>query len=208
MNDNSRSFARTPTRRLLLSGLLSLTACETVGGGRPSQTETHEGPLAPWARGTLAHLETWPEPKAIADFEMTDRDGDRLSVKDRLNRINLVYFWALWLAPAAKELPQLAALQTRFDGKGLNILAVNIDDREHASEASEVMEANRPLRFYQANKGINLAADLKFNRLPVALILDKTGREIARLEGDTSWLSSDVLEFFEAALSSDSRAYG
>jgi len=208
MNDNSGPWAHVLTRRLLLAGLFSLTACETVGGNGLDQSKTHKGPLAPWAKGTLERLETWLSPQDEIDFEMVDKDGGHLYVRDRLNKITVLYFWALWLAPAAKELPQLAGLQTHFDGKGLSILAVNVDDREHASGASEVVEAYKPLQFYQAIKGINLATDLKFNSLPFALVLDKDGREIARLEGDTTWLSPDALQFFEAALSSNSQARG
>ena len=101
MRDAPSSTAM-PTRRLAVAGLLSLAGCQTAGND----------PLALRATGTFAHLKIWPQPRPVVDFEMLDQTGASLPLQTQLGTVTLVYLWAVWLAPAAKDLPELAALQT------------------------------------------------------------------------------------------------
>lgn len=63
------------------------------------------------------------------DFELPDlRDGKKARLSQHRGKVVILDFWASWCAPCRKEMPELEKLYRDFAGRGLRVVAVNIDE--------------------------------------------------------------------------------
>lgn len=76
------------------------------------------------------------------DFALETLSGDSLTSSDLADsEAILMNFWASWCAPCRSEMPELIELHEEYDGKGLALLGVTVNDlprdsREFADEMS------------------------------------------------------------------------
>ncbi|MCU1282056.1 MAG: Redoxin domain protein, partial [bacterium] len=63
-----------------------------------------------------------------ADFDGATLAGSSLKLSSLRGKVVLVDFWASWCEPCKKELPLLDKLAPRLRARGIEIVAVNIDD--------------------------------------------------------------------------------
>lgn len=144
----------------------------------------------------LENLIVHPTPKPpasarAATFE--DEKGQTLSL-EAFQRQNprayvLVNFWATWCAPCREEMPSLDRLARAMEREGLIVLAI----------AQERASAETLRRFYDEVKLTKLAIFrdpfLRVGRgmgatgLPVTVLLNPQGQEVARLLGPADWAS-------------------
>jgi thiol-disulfide isomerase/thioredoxin len=70
-----------------------------------------------------------------ADFEQRTFAGGKVKLSSLRGKVVLVDFWASWCEPCKKELPLLAKMAARLKPRGIEIVAVNIDDEPKNAEA-------------------------------------------------------------------------
>lgn len=71
-------------------------------------------------------------PGAVAgDFNTTDINGKPIALADFKGQYLLIDFWASWCVPCRKSNPHLLKLYSQYKSKGLEILGVSDDDRNH-----------------------------------------------------------------------------
>ena len=136
-------------------------------------------------------------PKAFVDTAFVGEDGQPMNFEAFKGQYTVVNFWATWCAPCIREMPTLDTLQKEMGDKGLHVIAMS-QDREGEPIARPVMEKND-----WANLDLYVAPDLAFARaaevkgLPTTLIIDKQGREVARLQGKAEWDAEDIRSVLE-----------
>jgi hypothetical protein len=83
-------------------------------------------------------------------------------------------------------------LQAKLGGPQFQVLAIS-QDREGAKVAQPFFEKNawKDLSFYVEKMG-RFSKDANLRGLPTTLIIDKTGKEVARVEGESQWDSPEV----------------
>ncbi len=62
------------------------------------------------------------------DFQARTVAGETLRLSSLRGKVVLLDFWASWCEPCKKELPLLARMAPRLKAKGIEIVAVNIDE--------------------------------------------------------------------------------
>lgn len=62
------------------------------------------------------------------DFTLDDLDGNKVTLSKLRGKVVVVNFWATWCPPCRLEMPDLDALYTRLQPRGLVVLAVTADD--------------------------------------------------------------------------------
>ncbi|WP_171946632.1 TlpA disulfide reductase family protein [Flaviramulus basaltis] len=71
-------------------------------------------------------------PGAMAgDFNTTDINGKPITLADFKGQYLLIDFWASWCVPCRKGNPHLLKLYAQYKSKGLEILGISDDDRDH-----------------------------------------------------------------------------
>ena len=117
-------------------------------------------------------------------------DADK-TLADYKGKVLVVNFWATWCAPCVKEMPTLDALQTKMGGPDFQVLAIS-QDREGAKVAKPFADKHEwKLPLYIEAPG-KFMRDSKLLGLPTTIIVDKSGKEVARVEGELDWNSAEV----------------
>ncbi|NBD30636.1 MAG: redoxin domain-containing protein [Alphaproteobacteria bacterium] len=148
--------------------------------------------------GDMAKLQFARAPGSAVAF--TSEAGEDMTFAAYEGKYALVNFWATWCAPCRKEMPQLAELQTEFGGEAFEVVTIATGRNPRpAMEAffDEIGVDNLPLH---ADSSSALARDMGVLGLPVTLILDPSGQEIARLQGDADWASPEAKAIIAALI--------
>ncbi|MFV0246277.1 MAG: TlpA family protein disulfide reductase [Qingshengfaniella sp.] len=136
--------------------------------------------------GTLKKL-TFSAPKPPVPTPFTDLDGGTHALTDFQGKVVLVNFWATWCAPCREEMPALDALQAQYGGDDFQVLPIATGPNPPAALTRFFTEegiAHLPL-YTDPNQA--LARAFGVLGLPLTLILDRNGQEVARLIGDAEW---------------------
>lgn len=151
--------------------------------------------------GTMKKLIFTSEPKDVSQVTFTDPDDGEYRLADWQGKYVLVNFWATWCAPCRKEMPGLEELQTEFGGELFEVVPIATGRNTLAGIYrffDEIGVENLPVLLDPKQK---LARDMAVLGLPISLILDPEGREIARLRGDAEWNSDSARAIISALIS-------
>lgn len=126
-----------------------------------------------------------PLPRIGAPFR--DVYGSRVTLADYAGKVVLLNIWATWCAPCRTEVPALDRLAGALEGPEFEVIALSTD-RAGPDRVEQFFADNgiRNLEVALESSG-ELAAEAGVLGLPVTLILDREGREIARMLGDANW---------------------
>lgn len=154
----------------VLAGLLALTA-GLYAGYRLLQTGATED------AGSTVLLST----------EFADLNGQPVTLKRWAGQRLVVNFWATWCAPCKVEMPALDRLAGELGGKDFAVITISID-RGGAPVAGAFLEEieARNLTLY-VDPASSVSRSLRVQGLPVTILADADGREIARYLGPAEW---------------------
>ncbi len=149
--------------------------------------------------GTMKKL-LFSEPKEVSAETFTDPSGGEFSLAYFNGKYAVVNFWATWCAPCRKEMPQLSELQDEFGGDRFEIVTIATGRNPLPSIDrffEEIGVENLP-KYLDPSSA--LARDMAVLGLPITVILDPEGREIARMRGDAEWNSESAKAIIAALL--------
>ncbi|MEM9786784.1 MAG: TlpA disulfide reductase family protein [Pseudomonadota bacterium] len=185
--------------RKLLSALL-YTALVTVANPGAADTATAEA----LREGDMRKLIFHAEPIAASDVAFKSEDGQEMTLADYQGKHVVLNFWATWCAPCRHEMPHLSALQTAMGGDDMEVVTIAtgrnpLPGMQRFLEEIEV--DNLPLH---TDARQSLARSLGVLGLPVTIILDPEGNEIARMQGDADWSSDNAMEIMRTLIGAGS----
>lgn len=70
------------------------------------------------------------EGRAAPDFILHTLDGGSIRLSDLRGKVVLINFWATWCGPCRQEVPELVRAYTAERDRGLEIVAVNLQEQE------------------------------------------------------------------------------
>lgn len=149
--------------------------------------------------GTMKKL-MFAEPAPVSEVAFTHADGGEFRLSDFRGKHVLVNFWATWCAPCRKEMPMLSELQAEFGGDAFEVVTIATGRNELGAMKrflGEVGVENLPLYLDPRQE---LARDMAVLGLPITVILDPEGNEIARMRGDAEWNSESAKAIIRALI--------
>lgn len=72
--------------------------------------------------------------QAAPDFDLPGASGS-VKLSDYKGKVVYVDFWASWCGPCKQSFPWMNDMQTRYSSKGLNLVAVNVDQKPDEAKA-------------------------------------------------------------------------
>ncbi len=150
--------------------------------------------------GSMKKLTFHAAPREVPDVPFEGIDGAELRLSDYRGKHVLVNFWATWCAPCRKEMPGLAALQEAYGGADFEVLTVATGRNPKPAMRAffeDIDVDNLPLH---RDPKQALARKMGVLGLPITVLIDPEGRELARLPGDAEWDSDSARAIIAALL--------
>jgi thiol-disulfide isomerase/thioredoxin len=144
-----------------------------------------------------------PKPVGTAEFQLAD-DAGTATLADYKGKTVVLNFWATWCAPCRKEMPQLSALQAEFGGPDFEVVTIATGRNSPMGIKKFFAEIGVDNLPRHQDPRQSLAAQMAVFGLPITVILNPEGEEIARLRGDADWSSESALAVIRALLPEDS----
>jgi thiol-disulfide isomerase/thioredoxin len=88
-------------------------------------------------------------------------------------RVVYLDFWASWCAPCRQSFPWMQAMKDAYDGQGLTIVAVNLDN--HRGDAEKFLARFHPNFDIRFDPEGRMAARFKVQGMPTSVIIDRHG---------------------------------
>lgn len=160
--------------------------------------------LRPLAKGEVAAVQVAQEPAPLPDLAFNGPDGKPTTLSAFRGKTVLVNLWATWCLPCLTEMPALDALQGALGGADFEVVAINIDTRHPEKPKKWLAEKSITRLAYYADPQAKVFQDLravkKIEGMPVSLLVDPAGCELALLQGPAEWSSPDARVLVDAAL--------
>jgi thiol-disulfide isomerase/thioredoxin len=135
-------------------------------------------------------------PQPVGGLRFEDGRNQTRSLADFHGKVVLLNIWATWCTPCRKELPALEHLGAVLDGAEFAILAVSIDrggiDAVRKLFGQLSIET-LPIYIDTSSQAMRTA---RVNVLPTSLVIDRDGREVARIVGPADWDAAATIDYF------------
>jgi peroxiredoxin len=124
-------------------------------------------------------------------FEATALNGDSVRLQDFAGKVILLNVWATWCPPCRQEMPALERLYEQLGGRGLNVVAVSVDESAQPNGTRGIVEQfvkRHGLRFPVLLDPRGHVEDLYgVDALPTTFLIDRDGRIRKKVVGGAEW---------------------
>ena len=126
------------------------------------------------------------------DFTLQDPDR-KIALNQFRGQVVVLNFWATFCAPCVEEMPSLVEMQRRMKAKGIEVVAVSVDQdadayhrfvRDHNIDLVTVRDPQQTLA--------GLYGTFKF---PETYVIDRNGVMRRKFIGAIDWTEPDITEF-------------
>ena len=134
-------------------------------------------------------------PRPISPIVFEDFSGNKVNSGDYSGKLVIVNFWATWCKPCKEEMPSLDILSQNENFENLVIFPVNIENVNY--EKTKKFFSNLSIKkleiFFDPN--LNFVKELKLRGVPTTVIINKTGKEFARIIGSIDFKDKKFLKW-------------
>ena len=165
-------------RRLMMAALYTALAL----GANAARADVDAARAA--ASGEMRKLQFHDAAVAIPEATLVDLKDAPRSLDEWKGKWVLVNFWATWCAPCRKEMPDLAKLSASGD---IAVVAVATGRNPVESIDRFMKEIGVTGLPVLRDPNAKLARSMSVLGLPLTVVLNPEGKEVARLIGDAKW---------------------
>jgi thiol-disulfide isomerase/thioredoxin len=152
--------------------------------------------VAALREGDMKKLALHSEPVEMKDVALMDAADAPRSMAEYKGKWVVLNFWATWCAPCREEMPSLDRLQAALP----DIAVVPVATGRNAVPGIEKFYAEAGITRLPVLRDpkSELSRSASVMGLPVTLILNPEGQEVARLIGDAEWDSDSAVAILSA----------
>jgi thiol-disulfide isomerase/thioredoxin len=157
--------------------------------------DVHVTAAPPAVLDKLKFIEGRPQAPSVT---FVDATGKALSLNDFRGRYVLINLWATWCGPCINELPSLVRLQAELPQDQITVLPLDLEKHD-VQKVVEFLERTKieGLPIY-IDRDFSAMRGFVANELPLTILIDSEGREIARAAGEQKWDHADSVAFLKA----------
>jgi len=159
--------------------------------------------LSEFLTGQMRGLVIHETPVAASSLPYLRVDETEGALADHAGQYVLLNFWATWCAPCREEMPSLQNLQDAMGGENFEV--VTLATGRNPPQAIRRFFDEIGVTDLPQHRDIDqqIAREMGVFGLPITVILDPEGQEIARLRGDAHWDSPEAMALIAALVAGD-----
>ena len=131
--------------------------------------------------------------KEIPELQFEDGAGRAHTLADFKGKLVLLNLWATWCAPCREEMPALDRLQAELGGPRFEVVALSVDQQGPQIARKFFAEVGVKSLALYIDRSAQATFKLGAVGLPSTLLVDPSGREIARHVVPAKWDSPEVV---------------
>ncbi len=160
-----------------------------------------EGSLSPdLLTGAMAKLVPTSDPLPVPPTMLVSMNDAPTSIEEWGGKVRLVNFWATWCAPCRKELPALEALEAELGGGDFDVITIAAGPNPVPAIKDLFADLGITRLPVLRDPDMGFAREMGVAGLPVSILLDRNGTEVARLVGDADWASDEAKAVIRALI--------
>jgi len=167
-----------------------------------SKPETQTS-LSRFAEGEMSRLYVMEAPPPMPTRSLRDAAGNETTLAAYQGEVVVLNLWATWCAPCMEEMPSLAQLQYNFEGR-IRVVPISVDSEgDRAKAISELQRLTGGALPFLQDMTRGVLFDAQAAGMPVTIIYNAEGQEIARLAGGADWSGEDATRLIEGVLAGE-----
>ena len=137
------------------------------------------------------------ELKEYTNLTFLDDQNNQLNLSNYKGNILLLNFWATWCVPCKEEMPSLDLLKSNKDLNNLKIFPINVgqDNIKKAKKFFNDMNIKNLNLYFDEN--INLTKKFGLRGIPTSILINKNGKEFARIIGSIDFNEENFIEWLK-----------
>jgi thiol-disulfide isomerase/thioredoxin len=140
------------------------------------------------------------EGQTLPEICFTDRFENPLCLSQWRGRVVLLNVWATWCGPCRKEMPQLNGLQSHFERKDFEVVALSVDRRGVPAVIRYLSYNNLQHLSVYVDPDVRVNETLAARGIPYSLLIDRNGRVVEQFRGVVDWESPVRLASIQALI--------
>jgi thiol-disulfide isomerase/thioredoxin len=135
------------------------------------------------------------EPLDIKELKFKDFNFNDVDLTNKKGNIMILNFWATWCVPCKKEMPSLAELSKKYPE--ITIYPINLEkpNKEKTRNFFENLDIKN-LKIY-FDPEFNLVKSFNMRGVPTSILINKEGKEFARIIGEIDFLDKFFINFLK-----------
>lgn len=167
----------------------------------PSLAEPDWAQVEALKAGQMKGLKFHGSAQATSDAPFLAPDGSDTTMDTFEGRVTVLNFWATWCGPCRAEMPTLDALHQTLGGENFAVALIASGPRNEPEKIEKFFKlAGVTALQSHRDPRTSIARDMGILGLPITVILNPEGKEIARLRGDAHWDSPEAIAILSAII--------
>ena len=184
--------------RIFAAGLVAGLAAAVLAASPGAAYELN--PDGEFAASVIAITDEVPAPETVIDMA----DGARTSIDAYPGKVRIVVMWATWCHVCDVEMPILADLARRYEGRKLMVLPVSVDEPPALDLIADHLEKHDLTIFpVMHDRHFALAGRVGLVGTPTTIIVDKFGQVVSAFQGQAPWGDAATDAYLEALLTAE-----
>ena len=136
--------------------------------------------------------------KTYDEIVFKDENQKNIDLSNYKGKLLILNFWATWCVPCREEMPSLDLLQSDLRLNNLKIFPINIGQEDLLKSVNFFKELNiKNLDIYY-DPAVTLAKKFSLRGLPTTILLDKEGKEFARIIGSIDFSNKEFINWLSS----------
>ena len=131
--------------------------------------------------------------RPMPDFSLPGEGGGHVSLDDYKGKILVLNFWATWCGPCVDEVPSLDQFAKTFQGKGVEVLAISVDDDDKAY--NDFLKAHPVSMHLARDRDKRTSINYGTFKYPETYIIDRNGVMRRKFIGAVDWTDPEITDF-------------
>ena len=138
------------------------------------------------------------KPIEIKELKFQDFNLNEVDLTEKKGNIMILNFWATWCVPCKKEMPSLDELSKNYPE--ILVYPINLEkpNQDKTRKFFTDLKISK-LNIYFDPK-FSLVKSFKMRGVPTSILIDKNGKEFARVRGEVNFLDESFINFLKKYL--------